>query len=360
MQATLRSYLDRLNFKAIIHRSAAAPPAYRKAVHVALIAGVVASIGLAAAVPLVTHASDVDVLANGSFEHGFTSIPGCGVVGAQWDCFTNGGAANYGFYDDQWDQVVADGKHAQLIEVNTKGLAAGDADRYAGIGQTVRVAPWGHYKLSLRGIIRTTNQEGDPWRYRVQVGWVPGPNADWRQVNNWTDLGWNDYYKREEPGAISAFQTVLMPGDSPVVTLFVRVWKKWGVAYEELDVDLDSISLVGPPAGGPEPKGGPQADKGQSMSGGPDMRQPGAQGGTGGPEMGMGPQDGMWQPNSQQPQACGGPDLLFNGSFEQGFNYTALGEVGRGWAPLRMAAPPTTASIMKSGTRLWRTANMAS
>src|SRR4051812_25849436 len=50
-----------------------------------------------------------NVLHNGSFESGFASQPGCGMVGIGWQCFTNGGAANYGFYDDQWNLTVADG-----------------------------------------------------------------------------------------------------------------------------------------------------------------------------------------------------------------------------------------------------------
>ena len=105
---------------------------------------------------------------------------------AGWNCFTNA-AGNYGFYDDQWEPVVADGKHSQLIEINGKGLMAPDHDRYAGLSQTVRVAPWGKYTFTMRAMVRTTNLEGDPWRYRVEVGWAKGPNADWRHVDNWTD-----------------------------------------------------------------------------------------------------------------------------------------------------------------------------
>ena len=43
---------------------------------------------------------------------------------------------------------------------------------------------------------------------------------------------------------MSDFRTSLMP-ESDVITLFVRVWKKWGVPNQELDVNLDAISLVG-------------------------------------------------------------------------------------------------------------------
>ena len=104
--------------------------------------GLLTSLVSVAVWPATTTASSVDVLANGGFEQGFGSQAGCGMVGSGWQCFTNGGAANYGFYDDQWDRTVADGKHSQLIEINTKGIMVGDADRYAGIYQTVPVVDW--------------------------------------------------------------------------------------------------------------------------------------------------------------------------------------------------------------------------
>ena len=87
-------------------------------------------------------AGNVDMLANGGFEGGFVSQAGCGTVGKSWGCFTNGGAANYGFYDEQWSPVIAEGTHGQLIEINSKGFGAPDADRIAGIYQTVRVVDW--------------------------------------------------------------------------------------------------------------------------------------------------------------------------------------------------------------------------
>ena len=103
---------------------------------------IVTGIVLVGAAPRGADASMQNVLRNGSFEGGFYSAPGCGMVGQGWTCFTNGGLANYGFYDDEWEPVVADGEHSQLIEINTKGLVAPDADRYAGIYQTVKVEPW--------------------------------------------------------------------------------------------------------------------------------------------------------------------------------------------------------------------------
>lgn len=256
-----------------------------------------------------------------------------------------GGAAAYGFYDDQWEPVVYEGKSSQLIELNTKNMAAGDNDRYAGISQTTRVVPGAPYKFSMRGMIRTTNSEGDPWRYSVQVGWLNEPQGDWQDVTNWVDVGWNTYYKRTEPGAFSAFQTQLVP-DSEVITIFVRVWKKWGVAYEELDVNLDAISLTGPAVRHPMDGGKPSQYDGvggpvQGQEYRPEQFQPQ------GPQA-QGPQQSGPQtyenkqedyrptyrpiaPNDDQPLSCGGPDLIYNGSFEGGFNDVPWGVVGKGW-----------------------------
>lgn len=300
-----------------------------RAVVVAAVVGIALLSGVWA---VATLASEENVLANGSFEHGFSPIDGCGMVGNQWSCFTNGGAANYGFYDDQWDLTVSEGDHSQLIEINTKGMAAADADRYAGIYQTVRVVPGAKYDFGLRGMIRTTDMTGDPWRYRVQVGWAAGPNVPWQQVNNWTDVGWNTYYEREKPGGFSGFRTVLIP-DSEVITIFVRVWKKWGVPFQELDVNLDAIALVGPSpnqvmphtgTGGPVGEHAP-VDQGQQ----PMPDQPAPNQNWDGPQQPA----GGWSPDKGGPEICEGPQFVRNGHFEWGFYQTPYGEVGNEWVP---------------------------
>lgn len=207
-----------------------------------------------AVVTLLVHTSPAaadQTLRNGSFEGGFVDQPHCRwrndgdepQVGAGWGCFTNQGAARYGFYADAWSPVVADGAYSQLIEINTWGLENGDNDRYAGIYQTVPTTPGAVYRLSLRGMIRTTNLEGDPWRYRVQVGYLHGAVSDWSKVRNWTDVGWDTYYPRTEPGAFSDYQTTLR-AQHDQITLFIRAWKKWGLANEEVDVNLDAVTLV--------------------------------------------------------------------------------------------------------------------
>ncbi|MCB0062267.1 MAG: LysM peptidoglycan-binding domain-containing protein [Caldilineaceae bacterium] len=278
------------------------------------------SIVAIAAVPGSTVASYIDVLDNGGFEHGFGDQPGCGTVGTGWHCFTNGGAANYGFYDDQWTPVVADGGHSQLIEINAKGIPAPDHDRYAGLYQTVRVVDWAEYTLNLKGMIRTTLLDGDPWRYRVEVGWTNGHFADWTRVSNWQDVGWDSYYDRESPGGFSAYSTRFM-AEADYLTIYVRVWKKWGVSGEEIDINLDTISLTGPSPYHHDygygkdgyGKGGPVTD----TSGKPYGHD------------GDGASD--YVPSEPSGGMCGGKSLIYNGSFEDGFNPTAVGHVGKSW-----------------------------
>lgn len=196
---------------------------------------------------LPTQAQDgTNLLYNGNFERGFTYRDGCGHVGVSWNCFTNGGQAVYGFYDDQWAPVVAEGGHSQLIEINTKGLGLGTDDRYAGIFQTVRLAPGAAYQVNLKGMIRSTTPDDgklDPWRYRVQFGWSVGRRADWRIVTNWVDVGWDVYDSRLEPTTFNAFRAKFI-AQEPQVTVYVRVWKKWGTTGEEIDINFDSISLL--------------------------------------------------------------------------------------------------------------------
>ncbi len=254
-----------------------------------------------------TSASNVNVLANGNFEDGFVAQPGCGMVGAGWGCFTNGGGANYGFYQEQWGPVVANGASSQLIEINTKGSFSADVDRYAGIYQTVSVVDWAEYTLDLKGIIRTTELNGDPWRYRVQVGWSNGKAADWTKVTNWKDLGWDTYYPRESPGAFSSYSTKFMAEDD-YITVYVRVWKKWGVGGMELDVNFDAISLTGP-AGGHKPAATATTAPGQTPA--PTPLAPTA--------------------TPVASTSCAAQNLVANGNFESGFNATAIGHVGKSW-----------------------------
>ncbi len=184
-------------------------------------------------------------LTNGSFESGFRSTP-AGFVGNGWHWFHNGGEATYGFYDDTWAPVVYDGRHSQLIEINTFCRGGSDPDRYAGIYQTVAVVPGETYELSLHGMLRALEDDPDRagYNYRVEYGIDYDGGTDWTAVSNWVEIPWNTVYPRLSPGAMESYATSLTAASSRL-TLYLRVWKKWGTARKELDVNLDAISLRG-------------------------------------------------------------------------------------------------------------------
>ena len=346
MRQTLSGCLDRMGLRRWSTRlSKSAGRNLRKGTNLVAVLAIVTGTVTLAAWPAPTRASYMNVLANGGFEEGFSSQGGCGMVGSGWQCFTNGGAANYGFYDDQWDRTVAEGSHSQLIEINTKGMMVGDADRYAGIYQTVAVVDWAEYNLSLAGLIRTTNLEGDPWRYRVQVGWTWGPQPDWGAVTNWTDTGWDKYSERTNPGSFLSFSKNLM-AESNYLTVYLRVWKKWGVPNEELDVNFDAISLTGPsPYYYQPPVATPYYPPAPVRSRWPwRCRPPGlaVSGRAAGRWWSMPqplpqplPPSGCGVPYDCRPpvdtSVCLGPELVYNGSFESGFNPVAVGQVGNSW-----------------------------
>jgi len=264
--------------------------------------GIALALALLASMTLVTASGlavvDQEMLTNGDFEGGFTYAPGCGMVGTGWGCFTNGGMVDYGFYDDQWEPVVADGAHSQLIELSTMQYAASEADRYAGIYQTVKLVKGQSYQLKLSGLMRekAPDPNEDAYRYRVQWGYTSDSSTDWTKVSNWAELPWDKIDDRTSPTGLQSFSTKFTaPSDQ--ITLFIRIWKKWGTPYKELNVDLDAISLFGP------------AVKPPVVPAGPVVVLPG-------PVVTLPP-----------PAACGGPSYIANGGFEGGF----VGGVGKGW-----------------------------
>ena len=187
----------------------------------------------------------VERLTNGNFEEGFYSTP-VGFVGNGWHWFHNGGHIEYGFYDETWAPLIYDGKHGQMIELDTVGQAGSEADRYAGIYQTVAVVPGERYELSLHGMLRALEEDPDRegYHYRVQVGVDYEGGSDWTRVEDWIELPWDTVYPRLSPGTLNSYTTTLTASGGQM-TLFVRVWKKWGTAGRELDVNLDAISLKG-------------------------------------------------------------------------------------------------------------------
>jgi len=166
-----------------------------------------------------------------------------GHVGAGWGYFTNGGAANYGFYDEQWPPVVADGKHGQLIEINSKGIYPTDPNRYAGIYQYIYgLKPGATYEFTLKGQLRGAGNEDDPYRFAAEWGYTAGYTADWKAVGNWTEMNLGRIYERTAPGPLATYTMKFVAGSTDM-TLFIRGVKKWAVTNVEMDFNLDAISV---------------------------------------------------------------------------------------------------------------------
>ena len=188
-----------------------------------------------------------NLVANGDFEAGFVNG-----VGKGWASFTNGGRAAYGFYDEQWPPVIKSGLHGQLIEINTWGLAASDADRAAGIYQVVTGLKKGvTYEFMISGQMReeAAHSDEDAYRYRVQWGFGSGDPAGLDNIKNWSDLPWDKINVRTSPGAMLT-SSVRFVAPSAKIVLGVRALKKWGTVQRELDVNLDAIKLAACGSGG--------------------------------------------------------------------------------------------------------------
>ncbi len=273
----------------------------RRLMSLALALAILASLTLGSATGLAV--ATVDVIQNGSFEGGFVMIPGCGLVGSGWGCFTNGGNAAYGFYDDQWQPVVADGLHSQLIEINTKQVAASEADRFAGIFQTVSLVKGEEYTLKMQGGMREHQPDPteDMYRYRVQWGYTTDGSTDWTQVTNWVELPWDKIDERTAPTGLQSFSAT-MTAPAPKITIFIRAWKKWGNAYKELDVNIDAVSLTGKVVQQPVQLAGGIVVLPGAVVGKPAPVHP-----------------PVTDPVKPAVLTCGGPSLVANGDFESGF-----------------------------------------
>lgn len=189
-------------------------------------------------------AQQTNVIVNGGFEDGFTGEPGIVEgLGNGWSRFDNGGAF-YGWYDDTWPLVVAEGEHAQLIEIKN----AAEQSRYAGIYQTVDVTPGQAYKFSLKGLVRSDegNSEDSGFGYIMEVGFDLAGGSDWQAVTKWTELPFEEQPRLgpAEGGAfkMGSFETTITT-TGPKLTVFIRAVKKW-VGEKEGNYDVDAVSLV--------------------------------------------------------------------------------------------------------------------
>jgi hypothetical protein len=187
--------------------------------------------------------NSVEFLTNGNFEGGF----GVDSVATGWTGFNNAGQANFGYYQETWQQAVYDGANAQLLEINTLNMPVNDPDRYIGIYQKVSgLTPGAPYLVTINALMRTTEASYtlSGYGYRVQYGIDYGGGTSWQAVADWQDIGLNTEYPRLSPGPYYTYTAWITP-TSDTMTLFIRGWKKWAQPYREFDLDLDGLSLSG-------------------------------------------------------------------------------------------------------------------
>jgi hypothetical protein len=188
-----------------------------------------------------------NLVVNGNFAGGFQAQG----IGYGWGAFHNG-QANVGWNTDAWDKVATAGQTSiQMIEIKN----ALERDRYAGIYQTITVVPGQQYKLTIKGLIRST--EGDinasNYGYRLQYGVDYNGGAAWELVagKDWHELPWDEQPLSEPAGGAYRFDTfeATLTAQSDHLTLFIRGWKKW-INNGSGIFDIQEVSLVGPaPAG---------------------------------------------------------------------------------------------------------------
>lgn len=183
-----------------------------------------------------------DILKNGGFEEGFDDSG----VGVDWQHFTNGGAI-VSFSSETFEALIQAGSNAQRISVDQ----AMQADRYAGIYQTLKVVPSETYTFTIYGLTRTFfgDVQQSSYGYRVQYAVDYSGGDDWQQipVEDWVELPWDEEAIAASNPTLSEYSAEITP-TSDRMTLFVRVWNKWpdpGL----VEYTLDSLSLVGPVPG---------------------------------------------------------------------------------------------------------------
>ncbi len=184
-----------------------------------------------------------NLLQNPGFEDGFDADG----TATKWGKFNNGGRANYGYYKEEWGPVVAEGKYAQLLEINSKGYMPTDPDRWIGIHQKVSgLNPGGTYQLSVKAMIRERADHSDEDAWRYETYW--GVNSDAGKISDVSELEIlsgipvSGIYLRTAPGGYASFSTTFQAPASEI-RLYLLGLKKWATSEREVDFDFDAVEL---------------------------------------------------------------------------------------------------------------------
>ena len=172
--------------------------------------------------------SGPNLVANGGFENGFAANG----VGLFWSGFTNGGQANYGFYNEMWPPVVSEGNHSQLLEINSKGLGATDPDRIIGILQRAALQPGVTYEISFDSAMREAPVASDEDPYRTMVEWgysTTGTTNPSQMLFRGSGCRWDTIFPRTDPGdnPMQNYSTRFVAPASGYTTIAIWGLKKW-------------------------------------------------------------------------------------------------------------------------------------
>jgi len=205
-----------------------------------------------------------NLLQNPGFEDGFDADG----TAKKWGKFQNGGRANYGWYQEAWAPVVAEGKYAQLLEINTFNHMPTDPDRWIGIHQRVSgLNPGGTYQLSVKAMIRerADHSDEDAWRYEVYWGVNSGAGkiSDVSELEMLSGIPVSGIYLRTAPGPYSSFTTTFQAPASEI-RLYLLGLKKWATSDREVNFDFDDVELRACHTAGAAPLNDPPANTGGS------------------------------------------------------------------------------------------------
>ncbi len=202
----------------------------------------------------------VNVLKNGGFEE-WTDQEMHEGVALNWAGFNNGQAA-FGYYNDMWPEVVLNGKHAQLLEINM--VEPNVLDRVVGVQQTAAVNPNSDYKLTIYAIMRSQAPAADRNKNEFEMHWGIdfSGEGNYKNVQEWHympvkeqyRLGSTGKYPEDIPLKYEIITGTVATGSSNKMTLFIRGLKKFSTGTE-VNFDIDNVSLVGmaPAAAQPAP-----------------------------------------------------------------------------------------------------------
>jgi hypothetical protein len=190
-----------------------------------------------------------NVIKNGDFEINPTKS-----VAAFWESFNNG-QAQFGWYQEQWEQAVHSGQSSQLLEINLVDNYR--KNRIIAIYQTVEVVPNASYSLTIHALMRSDApiERRNKGEYAMQWGIDYRGAGQHNSVQEWVTMPLSEQLRIGSNGMHThdddylffqrIFTNAIRTDNTNKLTLFIR-----GLKIEptgtEVDFNIDDVSLIGP------------------------------------------------------------------------------------------------------------------